>query len=295
MSELYTAPTYENWERIEEFEQLGKPYARVRTKCDRCVNGVYAAGVHNGALVPHPAYGGVCLKCGGSGYMEKKVRLYTKKDRDKIYETRERRSKARKAELEARARENAASYKAKWYSDNAFGEDNLTYCIFGENTYAIKDKLKELGCKFSPLLKWHSPIPLDLPAGYGMFAIALDDIGAWEDGNFLYHENAKDFVERKFIEAEGPSLSEYVGELGERLRDLSVTYKSCHSFSGLYGLTYIHTFESGDNILVWMTAKELDFEKGQPLFLTGTVKEHSEYRGIKQTKLSRCIIKLIGE
>lgn len=49
----------------------------------------------------------------------------------------------------------------------------------------------------------------------------------------------------------------------------------------------------GENILIWMTSKELELEKGSPINLTGTIKSHQEYMGIKQTYLSRCIIEKI--
>lgn len=51
----------------------------------------------------------------------------------------------------------------------------------------------------------------------------------------------------------------------------------------------------GNNELVWFTAKELDFKKGDIIDLTGTVKKHKEFRGIKTTQLSRCILKKIGD
>jgi hypothetical protein len=44
-------------------------------------------------------------------------------------------------------------------------------------------------------------------------------------------------------------------------------------------------------VLVWFTAKDLDLEKGAVVDLTGTVKKHEEFRGVKTTQLSRCIIK----
>lgn len=43
--------------------------------------------------------------------------------------------------------------KELWLEKNGFGADGLTWCVFGDDTYAIKEQLKELGCKFSPLLK----------------------------------------------------------------------------------------------------------------------------------------------
>ncbi len=185
--------------------------------------------------------------------------------------------------------------KELWLEKNGFGADGFTWCIFGEDTYAIKEQLKELGCKFSPLLKWHSPKALDLPEGYGMFPISFDEIGQWDliNETVCYFEKSKELIERKFREAEGPSLSEYVGTPGERLRNITAIYKSSRGFSGKFGWTNIHTFQMGENILIWMTSKELELEKGSPINLTGTIKSHQEYMGIKQTYLSRCIIEKI--
>lgn len=182
--------------------------------------------------------------------------------------------------------------KELWLEKNGFGTDGLTWCIFGEDTYSIKEQLKELGCKFSPLLKWHSPQTLDLPKGYGMFSISFDEIGQWDliNETVCYFEKSKELIERKFREAEGPSLSEYVGTPGERLRNITAIYKSSRGFSGKFGWTNIHTFQIDENILIWMTSKELELEKGSPINLTGTIKSHQEYMGIKQTYLSRCII-----
>lgn len=186
--------------------------------------------------------------------------------------------------------------KVEWLEKNGFNKDELTYCIYGEDTYSIKETLKEWGCKFSPLLKWHSPQPLNLPVGYGMFSISFDTIAAWDDteSTACYLEKSKEIIDRKFKEAEGPSLSEYIGTEGERLRGLTAIYKSTRGFSGNFGWTNIHTFQIGENILVWFTQKDLNFERGTTIDLTGTVKKHEEFRGVKTTQLSRCIIKEIN-
>lgn len=186
----------------------------------------------------------------------------------------------------------------QWMEKNGFGEDYLTWCVFGDDTYAIKDHLKELGCKFSPTLKWHSSKPLDLPVGYGMFSIHFDEIMVWSpiEGMAYFTETAEDLIQRKFREVEGPSLSEYVGEIGERFRDLTVKVDSVRGFANKFGgWTNILTFSLGDNKLVWMTQTEQDVEKGDVVNLSGTVKNHQEYQGVKQTYLNRCILKKIGE
>ena len=185
----------------------------------------------------------------------------------------------------------------EWMDKNAFGEDNLTWCVFGDDTYAIKDWLKEHGCKYHPILKWHSPVPIDVPVGYGMFSVNFDDVCQWSvsAGTAYFTTEGENLIEKKSIEAAGPSLSEYVGSVGERLRNLTAHFKSARSFAGRYGQTNIYTFTIGEDVLVWFTTSTLDIEPGVTVDLTGTVKKHEMYKGIKTTQLSRCkIIEIEG-
>lgn len=297
MEKYFTAKSYENYKLIgEPFEKNGKMYSKAVCRCDRCSgHGIIVARVENDQFIPIPVDNGICYKCGGSGKMHKEVRLYTEKERASLDRAAERRSKVREAELEARRIEAAAlseQNKKEWFSRNGFEEDGLTWCVFGDDTYSIKEQLKEMGCKYSPILKWHSPTPIDLPVGYGMFSVSFDDIMEWDAQakNAFYLETAKVFIEKKFAEAEGPSLSEYVGEIGERLRNITAIYVSHHGFSGMYGWTNIYNFKIGENVLVWFSAIAIDIEVGKTVDLTGTVVRHEEYKGVKTTRINRCKI-----
>lgn len=295
--EYFVADTYKNWsyDAAKAYEKSGKLYVQAKTKCDRCTKGVYAVGVNNGHIVPHPVANGVCFKCGGTGYITKEVRLYDEKEKTALDKQAERRKEKKEAETEARKADLAAHSEEnmkKWWSKNGIGEDGSIYCITGD-TYAIKDKLKELGCRFSPILKWYSPIPLDLPEDYPIIKFDFFELYEWQPQMktaFLF-ENAKMKIEKKIAELQGPSLSEYVGTVGDRLRNITARYDSSHGFMGSFGWTYIHTFYCGDNCLVWMTSKELELEKGAVVDLTGTIVKHEEYRNVKTTRINRCIIK----
>lgn len=100
-------------------------------------------------------------------------------------------------------------------------------------------------------------------------------------------------------EDEYKALSEAVGVPGQKITLEAVYIGSPHferkAFTG-YGMetVYIHTFknERGDK-LVWKTGSGLALEEGSTVELTGTVKEHSEYRGEMQTILSRCKVKYL--
>lgn len=182
--------------------------------------------------------------------------------------------------------------KNLWLEKNGFSEDGFTYSIVGEDTYSIKDWLKEQGCKYHPFLGWHYDRPLELPEGFDTVCFSFDEICIWDEKaqTAWYKEKSKEVVERKLKEAAGPSLSEYIGSVGERLYHLTAIYKSTRGFIGSYGWTHIHTFQMGEDILVWFTQKGLNFERGQTIDLTATVKKHEEFRGVKTTQLSRCIV-----
>ena len=297
--EYYVAESYKGYKLIgEPFEKSGKLYTLAETKCDKCGGtGIIASRVENGHIVPIPVANGVCFKCEGSKVIRKEIRLYNEKEMAQNQRAAARR-KEKKAEEQVKKEkellEKSEENKIKWMQMNGFNADGITYAVYGENTYAIKDELKEIGCKYSPVFGWHNPEKIDnLPEDYQMVEFRFDDFYEWSAKNntaYLY-ENAKVKVEKRYAELTGASKSEYMGEETDRLRNITVIYSSSRGFMGAYGYTFIHTFYSGDNCLVWFTTKELNYEKGQVLDLTGTVKKHEEFRGVKTTQLSRCIIK----
>lgn len=188
--------------------------------------------------------------------------------------------------------------KEDFLRQNGFDEAGNTYLITGGNTYVIKETLKELGYKYSNLLKWHGTkeYQSDNPE-YISIKINFDDIYVWNDADKVayFTVEAENRIRDAISATYPPSKSEYIGTLKERLRNLTVVYKYSRGFNGAYGYTYVHTFAQGDNILVWFTAKALDFEEGEPINLTGTVVNFEEYKGTKITKVNRCILKRIDQ
>jgi Zn-finger nucleic acid-binding protein len=92
MDKYYTAETYKNWERIgKPYDKGWKLYTKIKIPCPRCSGtGIYAIGVENGEIKPHPAYNGVCLQCGSLGYLEKEARLYTESEYNTMQKNKER-------------------------------------------------------------------------------------------------------------------------------------------------------------------------------------------------------------
>ena len=106
--------------------------------------------------------------------------------------------------------------------------------------------------------------------------------------------------------AEERAKSNFIGKIGERLELEAVYLYSAHfeveSYAGFGTETmYIHNFKVGDDAIIWKTTASLGKwndrdewespEEGDTVVLKGTVKEHSEYKGQKQTILTRCKIK----
>lgn len=89
-------------------------------------------------------------------------------------------------------------------------------------------------------------------------------------------------------------VSNYQGNIKDRITFNFVSCKCVTSFETYINyyvqtLTYIYKFtDEKGNVYIWKTQKNLENEKGT---ITGTVKEHTEYNGVKQTVLTRCKIK----
>lgn len=290
------APSYANATIVKVDEEARKAY--IKEICPRCGGlGFIVARVENNQPIPIPVDGGVCYKCNGEKYVTKWVKAYTEDEYTAYVNTQER-AKARKAEKE-KARQQAlldASEQNKTAKLQELGYDSenpTVYVVAGGNTYAIKDELKNAGFRFTKALGWYCTHEAPIPADYCLLTFAFDDLYTWFPLSqaIMLKDDAEAIVKAKIEENTPASESEYIGEEKERLRDLDVVLTGIHSCEGYYGTTFIYTFEQGKNVLVWMTSSCKEVEIGKHYSLTGTVKKHAEYRKVKQTTLSRCIIK----
>jgi len=96
-------------------------------------------------------------------------------------------------------------------------------------------------------------------------------------------------------EKEAKKPSEYVGEVGKRLKGLTLTLVKITSLGkGEFGMRYLYRFvDINENVLVWFTGNVVDADTREwfeNTVYTGavSVKEHSEYKGTKQTVVTRC-------
>lgn len=284
------------YDETKAYEKNGKMYVSARCKCDRCTKGVYVTRVENGQPVPHPAYNGVCLKCKGSGVIIKEVRLYTDKEFEQMEKASAKAAEKREAAKEQKMKAEYADKRAKWLEENGFNKSLTTFIYFPTDSFEVKDKLKEAGFKFNKHLLWHIA---NIPEGYTetVVEVTLDqvaEIGAWGEG--FYRPDARAFVDDmlKNCRPVEESTSEWLFEEKERFYDYAVTLKSICEMETRFGWTTLVKFEDANkNILQWWTSVEIKAEVGDQVLLTGSVKAHDEYKGVKSTTVTRCKIKAV--
>lgn len=94
--------------------------------------------------------------------------------------------------------------------------------------------------------------------------------------------------------------TEYFGEIGKRYKDKIIqNITLITSWESQWGYIYIYKIILEDNsILTWKTSHGLYLDRNEEFDkISFTVKEHKEYRGEKQTEITRCNVtkKIVGE
>lgn len=102
-----------------------------------------------------------------------------------------------------------------------------------------------------------------------------------------YDRDLERTAKRKAIQNREQS-SEYVGEISDRITIKVQSVKCVTSWETDFGVTYIYKIIGADgNVYTWKTGKFID-DTVDEMSITGTVKAHTEFRGVKQTELTRC-------
>lgn len=299
--------------KLIKIDRNGSKHYEGWIKCDRCGGrGLFATAVVNGQPRITPVDGGICHKCLGKGKVWGKWIERTPEYEAKLAEKRAQRAEAKAAEQEAKANAEREANHAKSLEVMGFSPDGKTFLVLGD-TYSRKDEIKAAGGKFDISLGWHFPHPVE-----GFETVETDEatvatVDYWGRIRITIARSEADALKEAANAKLHPSNSGHIGTVGERL---TVTAKYIRSASwevnygnkggkGWWGYLseqtqYLHTFEDeSGNVLVWKTtspiAREvgdhyIDVNKGETVTVKGTVKEHGEYKGIKQTVLTRCKI-----
>lgn len=290
-NKLMVAKSYRGAERVgEPFEKNGKPYQRIKEKCDRCSgHGIIVARVENGQLIPIPVDNGICYTCGGRGYFIKEVRLYTEKELESMERANERVRQKKAEEREAKMKAEFAGNRIKWLDENGFNEDEVTYVYAGADSYQIKDELKDAGFCFSSTLKWHKTTR-DEKYTDNLIEVKLGDLAEWSAwGKASFNRDAQKIVEEKIAATQPKVDSEWIGEVGDKITNIKVQLIRKYTMDGKYGVTTLYGFQDENgNIINWWSSTFQEIEQGQwTTIIRATIKKLDEYKGIKQTVITR--------
>ncbi|MCC6629645.1 MAG: hypothetical protein IT340_19885 [Chloroflexi bacterium] len=108
----------------------------------------------------------------------------------------------------------------------------------------------------------------------------------------LYQREQAHLVTQAALDAarrEQAAASQHVGVIGQRLPVTTVTITSLRYLDGLYGVTVVHGLvDEHGNVLTWFASggRELG-EVGGTAAITATVKDHTVYRDVPQTIITR--------
>jgi len=84
-------------------------------------------------------------------------------------------------------------------------------------------------------------------------------------------------------------MSNWVGHVGRKLYFPELTFVFTTTVTSGYGPYHLYKFEDPrGNALIWWTAVDLPFVLGSKVEGYAQVKDHNEYRGVRQTVLSHC-------
>lgn len=84
--------------------------------------------------------------------------------------------------------------------------------------------------------------------------------------------------------------SSFVGSVGDKFSNVQMTCKNIYAYDSHFhrGQDYIVTLaDNNDNIFIWYTSVK-PCKQGDIVITKGTIKDHKEHKGIKQTIITRC-------
>lgn len=102
----------------------------------------------------------------------------------------------------------------------------------------------------------------------------------------------KVYARQQQLEAERkahPVVAGFIGEVGERVRDISATAKTVVYSEGDYGMkTFLVAITDDGHTVAWNASKALDIEVGDTFTMgAATVKAHETYHGVDQSVITR--------
>ena len=249
----------------------------LETKCPKC------GGSGKISYYGH-IYNGICFKCNGSGRFETTYKEYTPEYAEKLATKKWLKDVAKSPEI-----------NEKFFKTNGFNSDKITYVYLG-NTYDIKDELKSEGAIWNSSLNcWVNP---NKPTNRKTIALTLDDV-AYQNGlyRWYYKDGCFDIVKNLKDKFERNTISDWNHELGDKI-DKTLIFKnqyqfetpSFHRWNSMTTMFIYKFIDDDSNIYVWKTTSPMNLKEDCKYNIKGTVKDNADYKGEKQTVLTRCKI-----
>ncbi|CAL9955719.1 hypothetical protein VPHD479_0010 [Vibrio phage D479] len=121
--------------------------------------------------------------------------------------------------------------------------------------------------------------------GFGFTCAAIVAYNKAQDNDILAKKKVKEVL-----------VSNYIGTIKKR-EEFELTLEHVFVSEGYYGDTYIHKFtDLNGNVVTWFGTKRLSHKDGSAVGVTdtvkvkATVKEHAEYKDVKQTVVQRVTV-----
>jgi len=181
--------------------------------------------------------------------------------------------------------------------------DQVSSLMFDNNSYVneVIGKIGKPGEKeykeAREAIEWASQINPETNNDYlfNLYVACSEKAFEWKDMGLVasliatYRREMGKVQERKAAQE-----SNYFGEIKKR-SDYMLKLTKVRGFDGNYGMSYMHQFiDNNGNIAIWWTSTN-DLDTDTWYEVKGTVKEHKDYNGIKQTVLTRCNCQMMEE
>jgi hypothetical protein len=288
MTHVYSDSEFKNIERKEynlslvKTDHNGTRYYEGVQKCWKC-NGAKQFDCWGHVC------GGVCFACNGTGVNPCKVKVMTDEHYRKLEDKRI--AKQNKAIEERKA--HASEFNAEFFKREGFNSEGKIWAIV-KTGFVSKEFQEEMISKGAKKYGWNIYLFSEPQEG----AIELDAKECcYADLYGVYNDFESSFMNQLIVDAQEKERqakaekSSYFGNVGDKVDGLKVTFKNVFFYETQFGSMCIYIFEDADgHQFKWNTSGGFGthLEKEEVITIKATIKEHSEYNGIKQTVLTRC-------
>ena len=288
MTHVYSVTEFKNIDRKEynlslvKTDRDGTQYFEGVQKCWKCFgNKVFDVWGH--------VCGGVCFACNGTGVNPCKVKVMTDEHYQKLEDKRI--AKQQKAIDERKA--HTSELNAEFFKRNGFNTEGKIWAVVKAG-FVPKEFTEKMLARGARKHGWN----IYLFSEPQEDAIELDAKDCcYADMYGCYNDFESKFMNQLIADAEESERkvkaekSSYFGTVGEKVSGIELIFKNEFFYETQFGGMCIYIFEDAEGRqFKWNTSTgfSTSLEKEEVIKINATIKEHSEYNGIKQTVLTRC-------